>query len=689
MWWKEPVTSLKGIGAKKAADLERLGISSVGDLLNFYPRQDAYSDYSKLNTIDALAADGTKQVFKGTVYRVRDSFRQGRGRQNFTVVTVRDATGYIDLYFFGAQRYGARKLKPDETLLIIGRVTRGRTSKIASVVSYDLWDDADAGKTPGIQPVYALTEGITQKNMASFMRQALSLAEGGLPESLPEDVIKKCALLERLTALKNIHFPESWEMLKKARERFIFEELFLLQCGLLYYSLKRQEVRQGVKHGPDGEKTARLLKNLPFSLTPEQKGAWQEISLDMQNIKPMHRILQGDVGSGKTVISALALAKAAENGYQGCLMAPTEILAMQHYETMKEYLEPLGLKTAVLTGGLKAGERKEILAGLAEGTIDVAIGTHALLEEDVKFDALSLAITDEQHRFGVDQRARLANKSSFAPDVLVMTATPIPRTLALTVYGDLDISVMKGRPPGRKPVQTLLYTEEKRDEVYKGLLRQVNAGSQAYVVCPLIEASDVMNARSAETVYAELKNGVLKGVPCALLHGRLKGQEKDEIMAGFAAGEIKVLVATTVIEVGVNVPNAALMVIENAERFGLAQIHQLRGRVGRGEKQSFCVLLTPGDSPESTERLKVLRTCDDGFRLAEEDLKLRGAGQLFGLRQHGLPDLHMADILRDTDVIVKARRLAQETMRNEGDYGRIRKFLDMQFDDRFQMIFNS
>ncbi len=686
MWWKDPVTALKGIGKKKEADLERLEIRTLGDLLNYYPRQDAYIDYSRLKTIDALSSDGTRQIFKGTVYRVRDSFRQGRGKKNFTVVTLRDATGYVDLYFFGGQRFTARKLAPDTEILVTGRVTRGRTSKIASVLSWE--ECGDENKTIGIRPVYSLTEGITNNNLRHWIREVLALAAENLPESMPEDIVRKSGLLDRFTALKNIHFPDSWEMLKKARERFIFEELFLLQCGLLYYSLKRREVRQGIKHGPDGEKTAKLIANLPFSLTPQQAHAWQEISLDMQNIKPMHRILQGEVGSGKTVISALALVKAAENGYQGCLMAPTEILAMQHYETMQEYLNPLGLKAAVLTGSLKASERRKILEDLESGAIDVLVGTHALLEEDVKFDALSLVITDEQHRFGVDQRARLANKSRFAPDVLVMTATPIPRTMALTIYGDLDISLMKGKPPGRKQVQTLLYTEEKRDEVYKGLLRQVNAGSQAYVVCPLIENSDALNARSAETVYDELKNGVLSGISCALLHGRMKGQEKDKIMAEFAAGKIKVLIATTVIEVGVNVQNATLMIIENAERFGLAQIHQLRGRVGRGEKQSFCVLLT-GSEGSDIERLKVLRETDDGFRLAEEDLKLRGAGQLFGLRQHGLPDLHMADILRDTDVIVKARKLAQETMRNEEDFGKIRQYLDMQFDDRFQMIFNS
>ena len=341
-----------------------------------------------------------------------------------------------------------------------------------------------------------------------------------------------------------------------------------------------------------------------------------------------------------------------------------------------------------MTGGMRAKERRNLLEELELGMIDVLVGTHALLQEDVRFAKLSLVVTDEQHRFGVEQRAKLANKSDYAPDVLIMTATPIPRTLALTVYGDLDVSLMKGRPPGRKPVQTLCYTEEKRNEVYAGVVRQVEAGRQAYIVCPLIENSEVLNARSAENVYDELMQSHFKNIPCALLHGRLKGAEKDAIMEGFSRGEIKVLISTTVIEVGVNVPNATLMVVENAERFGLAQLHQLRGRVGRGSEQSYCVLLTPSDSPETLARLQVLRDSDDGFYLAEKDLEQRGAGQLFGMRQHGLPDLRIADILRDTEVIVQARNMAQSLVKNEAEWQEMLEFVKLQLDDRFQMIFN-
>ena len=684
MWWKEPVTSIRGIGNKKAADLAALNIYTVGDLLEHYPRQDSYTDFSKVKNIGELATDGSKQLFKATVYQVKDGFN---GRRRYTVVTVRDETGYANVYFFMGQRFMARKYKPDTTLLITGRIKGGRAAKMVSEATCIVIEN-DFEQALGILPNYHLAGNLTQKNLQAWIKTALAKAEQELPESLPASIIKKCNLPDRVSALKNIHFPQSWQALAEARKRFIFEELFLLQCGLLYYRSKNQEVRQGLKHGVDGEKLREIIKALPFELTPAQKQAWLDISLDMQDVKPMHRILQGDVGSGKTVISALALAKAAENGYQSCIMAPTEILAVQHYETLSEYLAPFGVRVALLTGGMRAKERRNLLEELELGMIDVLVGTHALLQEDVRFAKLSLVVTDEQHRFGVEQRAKLANKSDYAPDVLIMTATPIPRTLALTVYGDLDVSLMKGRPPGRKPVQTLCYTEEKRNEVYAGVVRQVEAGRQAYIVCPLIENSEVLNARSAENVYDELVQSHFKNIPCALLHGRLKGAEKDAIMEGFSCGEIKVLVSTTVIEVGVNVPNATLMVVENAERFGLAQLHQLRGRVGRGSEQSYCVLLTPSDSPETLARLQVLRDSDDGFYLAEKDLEQRGAGQLFGMRQHGLPDLRIADILRDTEVIVQARNMAQSLIKNEAEWQEMLEFVKLQLDDRFQMIFN-
>ena len=686
MWWKDKVTILKGIGAKKAEELAAVGIFTVGDLLEYYPRQGAYLDYSRLKKIKELDMDGTKQVFRGEVYGVRNGY--GSSRRAYTVVTVRDETGYANLYFFMGQRYTAKKLKNGMELIITGRVHPGRTqAKSVSEVTVQAADEEN--HAPGIVPVYALAGNLTQNNLRKWVAEALKLAQQELPESLPQNIVEECHLQNRLTALQNIHFPISWEALAQAKHRFVFEELFLLQCGLLYYRQQSHDSREGIKHGADGTLLKEIIANLPFVLTPQQQKAWQEISLDMQDKKPMHRILQGDVGSGKTVISALALAKAKENGYQSCIMAPTEILATQHYQTLTEYLEPFGVHVGLLTGGMRTKARRNLLLELELGMIDVLVGTHALLEEDVRFANLSLAVTDEQHRFGVEQRARLANKSQNAPDVLVMTATPIPRTLALTVYGDLDISVMKGRPPGRKPVQTLCYTDERRREVYAGMVRQVKAGRQDYGVCPLIEHSEAMEAHSAENVFAELKADFLQDIPCALLHGRLKGAEKEAIMEAFAAGEIKVLVSTTVIEVGVNVPNATLMIIENAERFGLAQLHQLRGRVGRGSEQSYCVLLTSADNPDSLARLQVLHDSEDGFYLAEKDLELRGVGQLFGLRQHGLPDLRIADIMRDTETIIEVRRLAQRQLQRPNAWQELRALVDMQFGGRFGMIFNT
>ena len=641
MWWKEPVTFLKGIGPKKADELAAVGVFTVGDLLEYYPRQEAYIDYGNLKKINELKLDGSRQIFRASVCNVRNGY--GAHGKRYTQVLVRDDTAYATLYFFMHQSYAAQKLRIGSEIIVMGRVRPGKAHRVVSEIMLQSLA-ADELQKPEIVPVYALKGSLNQAQMRKWMRQALALAEAELPESLPPVIVMKCHLPDRLTALKNIHFPASWQALAAAKRRFIFEELFLLQCGLLSYRAHNLEQRQGVQHGPDGAKLQQVLANLPFTLTEQQQKAWREISADMQREQPMHRILQGDVGSGKTVISALALAKAVENGYQGCIMAPTEILARQHYETLQQFLQPAGIRIGLLVGGMRVKARRELLLNLELGLIDVLVGTHALLEEDVRFAKLSLAVTDEQHRFGVEQRARLTNKSATAPDVLVMTATPIPRTLALTVYGDLDISLMKGRPPGRKPVQTLCYNEAKRSEVYQGLLRQVQSGRQAYIVCPLIEESDALEARSAEKVYDELSKGVLKSVRCALLHGRLKPAEKEAIMADFVAGATRVLVSTTVIEVGVNVPNATLMVVRDSE---------------------------------------------DGFYLAEKDMEQRGVGQLFGLKQHGLPDLRIADIIRDTDTIVEVRKLAQEELSKPNALDEIHQLVQLQFGDRFAMIFNT
>lgn len=687
MWWQEPVTRLKGIGPKKALEFENINVVTIGDLLNHFPRQGCYLDYSHIRTIGELTTGGEMQLFRGTIVRMNN--RRSARNLKYATITIGDGTGFVEIVLFGAQTYMTRVYHTGDEVLVIGKVMPGRTAKSVTGASLSHVKE-DGAEAPGILPTYALTGSLTQNQVRGAVRQALALARKELPECLPEKILRAKQFLPRLEALENIHFPKSPELLEKARQRLIFEELFFLQCGLLHHRVEIKKDSQGIKMARCGTLVRKVLDNLGFSLTDSQKKAWQEIDDDMQSPEPMNRLVQGDVGSGKTALALLALAKAVENGYQGCLMAPTEILAEQHYQEMQKVLEPAGIRTALLTGGLSAKTRRQVLEGLADASIQAVVGTYALIQDKVVFHSLALAITDEQHRFGVAQRAKLQAKSQYAPHVLVMTATPIPRTLALTVYGDLDVSLMKGLPPGRKPVRTLCYTEDKRPAVYQGMVHQIREGHQAYVVCPLIEESEGVDAKAAEELYEELTSTYLRGIPCGLLHGRLKPEEKDAVMESFARNETKVLITTTVVEVGVNVPNATLMVIEGADRFGLAQMHQLRGRVGRGSAQSYCVLLTASTNPVTLERLQIMRSCSDGFLLAEKDLELRGAGQFFGLRQHGLSDLYIADILRDTDTLVEARKAAQWAMGNPSIAKEvIRAAAVTQFDGRFERIFNA
>lgn len=687
MWWQEAVSTLKGIGKKRVAAFEKLHVATIGDLLNFYPRLDSYIDNSQVLAIRNLATDGSKQLFKGELLRTGEHYSRQGGK--YSILTLRDASGYAEVYLFGGQRFQSRTYKLGTELLIAGRVRPGRMGKVVTEALVQPYDAQHLAASQGILPVYNLTEALTQPLVRQAVRQALQLAaERGCPETLPELLVKQYGFLGRLETLVNIHFPESKQKLDLAKQRLIYEELFLLQCGLLLNKEQNGTQREGLQHRPNGPLVRGLLQGLPFQLTKAQGKAWKEIARDMEKPQPMHRLLQGDVGSGKTVISALALAKTVENGFQGCIMAPTGILAGQHYETLQSFFAGTKVRLALLTSMTKPAQRRNLLEDLALGLVDILIGTHAVLQEDVRFAKLALVVTDEQHRFGVNQRAALVNKAPVAPDVLIMTATPIPRTLALTVYGDVDVSLMQGLPPGRKAVTTLCYTGDKREQVYAGMLRQLKAGRQAYVVCASIEESEEMEVRSVTEVFEELTQSFLRDVPCALLHGKLKNAEKDDIMERFAKGELKALVTTTVIEVGVNVPNATLMIVEDADRFGLAQLHQLRGRVGRGDKQSYCVLLTDSQAPETLARLQVLHACNDGFELSERDLELRGSGQLFGLKQHGLPDLYIADILRDKELLQACRQDAQNCLAKPALRQEVLQAVREQFDERFAGIFN-
>ena len=460
----------------------------------------------------------------------------------------------------------------------------------------------------------------------------------------------------------------------------------MIQCGLLLLKKRVQEKKSGVRHLADSNLLKQVLTALPFKLTHDQAKTWQEIKHDMESSVPMRRLVQGDVGSGKTVIALLALVKTVENGYQGALMAPTEILASQHYESFQKLLSDFGIRVGFLSGRLTKKKREEMYALLSEQKIDIVIGTHALIQEGVHFAKLGLVVTDEQHRFGIDQRAELEKKGELTPDVLVMTATPIPRTMTLTVYGDLDVSLIQELPPGRQPIRTFVRTPDRRELIYQYVLTQLKAGRQAYVVCPLIEMNEESDLPSAEEVYDELRFGIFQGVPCGLVHGRMKPAEKEQIMQAFYEDKIKLLVATTVIEVGVNVPNASIMVIEHAERFGLAQLHQLRGRIGRGEYKSYCILVSDMKTENAKERLKIMATTSDGFKLAEADLKMRGPGQFFGTLQHGLPDLKIADVLGDMDILFKAREAAEETLQHKYDISLILKHLALQYQQQFLNI---
>jgi ATP-dependent DNA helicase RecG len=528
---------------------------------------------------------------------------------------------------------------------------------------------------------------ITQK----FLRQLVNEVLGRflfLEETIPKGVLEEYQLISREQAIRNIHFPDNNNDLAKARERLVFEELYLIQCGLAIMKIKNKTGNLGIKHLLNSTLSKAVYDRIPFELTKDQKQVLREITFDMERNLPMQRLLQGDVGSGKTIIATLALVKTVENGYQGALMVPTEILAEQHYQTITNLLLPFDINVVLLSGKLTKKNREKMIEEIKSGEVNIVVGTHALIQEDVEFKSIGLVITDEQHRFGVQQRTLLQEKGHM-PDVLVMTATPIPRTMTLTVYGDLDISVIKELPPGRKPIRTFIRQLDKRPQIYQFVLEQIKKGRQAYVVCPLIEVSENIDTQAATELFEELKTGIFKEVACGLIHGKLGKKDKEKVMSDFYSGAVKLLVATTVIEVGVNVPNASIMVIEGAERFGLAQLHQLRGRIGRGEYQSYCILLTESKNQNTKERLLVMEKTQDGFILAEEDLKLRGPGQFFGSRQHGLPDLKIADILGDLDILLQARKAALKTVVDKNLLQFVEQVLLLQYHEHFKDIINN
>ncbi|MGM9540415.1 ATP-dependent DNA helicase RecG [Anaerovibrio sp.] len=683
----DDIESLKGVGPKKAQQLHGLGIFRLFDLLTHFPR--AYEDQSRITPIGQLQA-GEDAVVTGVIAGVQEK-RAGRRGMLILTALVSDGTGFLQLTWFN-QKFLKQKLKTGRRVFAAGRTAYayGGQGQLAMnrITSFEIIDDDEAAPEAkcGILPVYSAAENIRQGFLRSLTEQLLRLADEGrleVPEVMPESLRRQYGLLPRLQALRSIHYPESLQLADEARYSLAFEELYLIQYGLLLLKKRTQEQRQGIGFGVNGRLTEQALSGLPFRLTGDQQKVWRDICRDMERAVPMRRLVQGDVGSGKTVIAMLALVKAVESGFQGALMAPTEILARQHFESFCGFLAPLGIRVDLLSGRLTKKQKQELYDRLAAHEVDIVIGTHALIQQEVAFANLGLVVTDEQHRFGISQRAVLERKGRLVPDVLVMTATPIPRTLTLTVYGDLEVSTIRQLPPGRRPVRTFVRGRERRELIYKFVLEEIKKGRQAYVVCPLIEMNGDSGLTSAQEVYDELTGGIFYGIHCGLVHGRLKQKEKEELMQRFYEGEVRLLVATTVIEVGVNVPNASIMVVENAQRFGLAQLHQLRGRVGRGEYASYCIFVAEESTETARKRMAVLESTADGFVLAEEDLKLRGPGQFFGSMQHGLPDLKIADVGQDIDILLKARRAAMEAVESGEGMAEVLAALQLQYREQF------
>lgn len=647
---KMDIQYVKGIGPKRAYKLNKLGIFTLKDLLYYFPRQ--YEDRNNLKKIAQLQNED-KATIKAVILGITNS--NPKKGMTLTKVDIKDETGYAKLVFFN-QPYISNAFKSGDTILAFGKVKK--EFKNIELSSCEIEHLSNAPKnTCKIMPIYPLTFGVTNKEITSIIKSVLSNKELVIKEYLPKTIIDKYKLCSIDYAIKNIHAPSSKENFKIALYRIIFEEFLILQLGLFMFKNGVTEV-EGIKF-KENDKLKDIIDSLPFKLTKAQNRALNEIIEDMQSSKVMNRLVQGDVGSGKTVVALLALANCVLNGYQGALMAPTEILAEQHYISLTETLKEFGMNVELLVGSLTKKQKEKVLERVKNKEIDILIGTHALIEDKVEFNNLGIVITDEQHRFGVRQRGKLSDKGN-NPDVLVMTATPIPRTLALILYGDLDISIIDELPPGRQPIDTIAVSKDKRDRAYNNLVRaEVEKGRQVYIVCPLVEESESIEAKAAVELVEELKQEYFSDLKVGLLHGKMKASEKDNIMKSFKNKELDILVSTTVIEVGVNVPNATLMIIENAERFGLAQLHQLRGRVGRGKHKSYCILIYASKSEVCRQRMSIMEETNDGFKISEKDLEIRGPGEFFGTRQHGLPELKIANIFKHMKILKIAQQEAR------------------------------
>ena len=640
---------IKGVGEKRAKLFNSLGIFCVDSLIHFYPRK--YEDWSASKNLEAVKSGETVSIKATLITPVKEAMI----RRGLTLFKCKfsDGENVISVTIFN-NKYLAKSLRIYEDYYLYGKIEK-------SLLNFSMNSPKieKAENILAIQPVYPAKEKLTSRSISKIMKTALDEL-GEIEETLDDEIMQKYSLISLDKAIRNIHFPNSADDYLPARKRLIFEELLTLQLGLLKLkSNKKSQTELVIKDDYSSE----FEKLLPFNLTNAQKRTISECLQDMKSKYPCNRLVQGDVGSGKTAVAASLIYSVIKNGYQATMMAPTEILATQHYESLLKILAPAGINIRLLTGSTPAKEKKEIKKALFDGEIDLIIGTHALIQNDVAFKNLALVITDEQHRFGVKQRAQLAEKGEDV-HTIVMSATPIPRTLGLILYGDLDISILDELPPGKQEIRTDVVDSRYHKRLYKFIKDAIARGEQCYIVCPAVEENET-NIKSAEELADELANGEFKGYNLGILHGKMKPKDKEAIMKSFASGKVSLLVATTVVEVGVDVPNATIMVIENAERFGLSTLHQLRGRVGRGNKKSYCVLVSDAKGKTARERLMTMKKYSDGFKIADTDLKLRGPGDFFGSRQHGLPELKIADMVEDMDTLQNAQECAKSILRND------------------------
>ncbi|HLE88296.1 MAG TPA: ATP-dependent DNA helicase RecG [Candidatus Brocadiaceae bacterium] len=679
----QSVQFLKGVGPKRSEIFGRIGIHTIHDMLHYFPRD--YKDRTRIQKISE-AKIGAEITIKGKILAIQN--RMARNRKYILEAFVTDETGSIAATWFN-QPFLMNKFHVGDNLFLHGKVGAYKYLQLLSP-EYEVIQDAETNiKEGGIIPVYSLTEHISQTQFRKIMKESVHHFTDRIEELLPQEILVKNQLLPLDKAIREIHFPETFDALKRAKTRLVYDELLTLEMAMaLRRSGIKEETGIAFKAGPNVDAHIRNL--IPFALTNAQERVIREITTDMRSNKPMNRLLQGDVGSGKTVVAIYAILAAIANGYQAAFMAPTEILSEQHFQTIQKYLQHSHVRMQLLTGSTNSKFKKDVLEKIRTGQIDLVIGTHALIEDTVQFKKLGLVVIDEQHKFGVIQRLKLKEKG-FQPDVLIMTATPIPRTLSITLFGDLDISILDEMPPGRTPIKTFWISKDKETDSYNFIHGEINKGRQVFIVYPLVEESAVLDLKAAVTEAKRLQHDVFPACKVGLLHGQMKSGDKDKIMTDFKEKRYDILVSTVIIEVGIDVPNATVMVVEHAERFGLAQLHQLRGRIGRGSELSYCLLFGNPKTNEARERLKIMTKTCDGFKIAEIDFKLRGPGEFFGTRQHGLPELKISDLIKDFPILKQARSDAFEIVSKDPHltqetHQKIRQKVLETFKDKLELI---